>query len=101
MQAVNLARILESFSDPVLITGWLPFLAMTAMALTSNDWSVRKLRTNWKSLQRIIYVGAPLVVLHWVVASEYRASTTVSYVGLLALWAVLRVISARSLGRAT
>jgi sulfoxide reductase heme-binding subunit YedZ len=100
LQAVDMGRILESFSDPVLITGWLPFFVMTVMAITSNDWSVRKLRQNWKPLQRVIYVGAPLVVLHWEISVEYRTSITVVYVGLLLLWATLRLMATRSPGRA-
>jgi len=98
--AVNLRRILQSFTDPVLITGWLAFFIMLAMAWTSNDASMRRMGPKWKQLQRWVYVTPPLAVLHWIIAVDYRLQTTLIYGGLLLVWAVLRVMASRPRRRA-
>lgn len=45
--------------------GWIAFVTLLALALTSNDASVHKLGTWWKPLQRIVYVSAIATLLHW------------------------------------
>jgi methionine sulfoxide reductase heme-binding subunit len=50
---------------PRLIVGILAFLLLVPLAITSFDiWKVR-LGKNWKRLHRIIYVIAPLAILHY------------------------------------
>lgn len=45
--------------------GWLAFITMLALALTSNDASVHALGRLWKPLQRLAYVAAVAAALHW------------------------------------
>lgn len=45
--------------------GWLAFLTMLALAVTSNDASVHALGRFWKPLQRLAYVSAVAAALHW------------------------------------
>ena len=47
-------------------TGWLGFLIFTALAATSNDAAVKRLKGAWKKLHRWIYAAALLSFLHWV-----------------------------------
>lgn len=50
---------------PRLIVGILAFLLLIPLALTSFDiWKIR-LGKNWKRLHQVIYLIAPLVVLHY------------------------------------
>lgn len=45
--------------------GWIAFATLLALAITSNDASVHRLGRWWKPLQRIVYVSAIAVFLHW------------------------------------
>ncbi len=47
-------------------TGWLGFLIFIVLAVTSNDRSVRVLRSAWKKLHRCLYAAAVLSFLHWI-----------------------------------
>ena len=45
--------------------GWIGFATLLALAITSNDASVHWLGTWWKPLQRVVYLCAIAVFLHW------------------------------------
>lgn len=45
--------------------GWVAFLTMLVLAVTSNDQSVHVLGTWWKPLQRLAYVSVVAAALHW------------------------------------
>jgi len=50
---------------PYILVGALAFLLLIPLAVTSFDvWKIR-LRKNWKRLHQLIYIIAPLVVLHY------------------------------------
>lgn len=53
------------FEKPYIIVGVISFLLLIPLAFTSFDvWKMR-LKKNWKRLHRLIYLIAPLVVLHY------------------------------------
>jgi sulfoxide reductase heme-binding subunit YedZ len=53
------------FEKPYIIVGVTAFLLLIPLAFTSfNIWKVR-LKKNWKRLHQMIYLIAPLVVLHF------------------------------------
>ena len=53
------------FQKPYIVVGMISFLLLIPLAVTSFDvWKVR-LRKNWKRLHQLIYLIAPLVVLHY------------------------------------
>lgn len=47
-------------------TGWLAFMFFLLLAVTSNDFSMRELGRDWKTIQRFVYLAAVLTLLHWV-----------------------------------
>lgn len=54
------------FEKPYIIVGVLAFLMMIPLGITSFDvWKVR-LGKNWKRLHQIVYIIAPLTVLHYI-----------------------------------
>lgn len=65
--------------DPVLSdlpkfyiwTGWVAFLIFVPLAVTSNDWFVRKLGRWWKWLQRWTYAAAVLTLAHWAALNDW------------------------------
>ena len=53
------------FEKPYIIVGVISFLLLMPLAFTSFDiWKIR-LKKNWKRLHQMIYLIAPLVVLHF------------------------------------
>jgi sulfoxide reductase heme-binding subunit YedZ len=65
--------------DPVLSdlpklyiwTGWVAFLIFVPLAITSNNWFVRKLGAWWKWLQRWTYAAAVLTLAHWAALNDW------------------------------
>jgi sulfoxide reductase heme-binding subunit YedZ len=50
---------------PYITIGMAGFALMTPLALTSNNWSVRRLGLKWRFLHRAVYVVALLGALHF------------------------------------
>lgn len=57
--------LLESV-DLELATGWFAFAIFLVLAVTANEWSVRKLLRLWKRLHRWVYPAAAAIFVHWV-----------------------------------
>lgn len=51
-------------------TGLGSMLIFTILAVTSNNWSNRKLGKNWKKLHRLTYVALTLLILHLFLAKQ-------------------------------
>ena len=52
-----------------LLTGWVAFFVFLALAISSNDISVRAMGSNWRILHRAVYPAAVLAALHWVLTA--------------------------------
>lgn len=57
----NLIAIFEEFN---FILGFVSFIIMIPLALTSNKWSLRKLKKAWTSLHKWAYAAGILAVVH-------------------------------------
>lgn len=57
-----------------VLVGFSAFLLLLPLALTSTKWAMKRLGKNWKRLHRLVYLAAPLAVLHylWLVKADYR-----------------------------
>src|SRR5512139_642993 len=53
------------FQKPYILVGMLSFLMLIPLAFTSFDIWKTRLRRNWKRLHQLVYLIAPLVVLHY------------------------------------
>lgn len=53
------------FEKPYIIVGMIVFLMLIPMAFTSFDIWKKRLGKNWKRLHKIVYLIAPLAVLHY------------------------------------
>jgi sulfoxide reductase heme-binding subunit YedZ len=62
--------VLRSFSKPFIWFGLAGLMILVILALTSNNWSVRKFGKNWKRLHRLAYVGAAVLVYHQAIAGK-------------------------------
>lgn len=61
-----LSRLL---SQSYILLGLVGFFILTALAITSNRWAMRGLRKNWKRLHRLVYLAAPTVIYHAILAT--------------------------------
>ena len=63
----------EELSErPYIIAGFSAWLLMLPMAVTSNNWSVRRLRRSWRRVHMLMY---PIMLLAWLhIAWQVRSS---------------------------
>lgn len=55
--------------------GTATFIIFTLLAITSNDWSVKRLKRNWKRLHNLTYLA--MFLLMWHVANKMSGQWTV------------------------
>ena len=64
-QGFEMQGLTQMVTKLYLIFGTLAFLILLMLALTSNDWSVRKLRGKlWKRLHRAVYLAQSFILAH-------------------------------------
>ncbi len=58
---------------PYISLGFSAFLLLTPLALTSNQWSMRRLGRSWKRLHQSVYLILVLAIVHflWLVKADY------------------------------
>lgn len=79
-------------------TGWAAFLLLLPLALTSNDASMRALKTGWKRLQRLAYPAALLTLVHWLFVHDDRTAALLHFAPLAALqlYRIAHLVRARN-----
>ena len=65
----SVAKVLEEGAEPGMWTGWIALIIFLALAITSNNFSTRKLGQRWKTLHRLVYLAAILTFVHWVLVA--------------------------------
>lgn len=70
---------------PFITMGFLTLLMLTPLALTSNQWAVRKLGRRWTLLHKLVYIIACTAILHywWHKAGKNDFSTVSIYGGVI------------------
>jgi len=56
---------IDVIKRPFITVGFISFVLLIPLALTSNQWAVKKLKRSWARLHQLIYLIAPLVILHY------------------------------------
>lgn len=69
LRKADAALILQEGLEPGLFTGWIAFAIFLALAITSNDASVRWLKAGWRRLHWFVYPAAILTAAHWVLTA--------------------------------
>jgi sulfoxide reductase heme-binding subunit YedZ len=64
----------DVYKRPFITAGFTGFLLMVPLALTSTQWSIRKLGKKWQILHRLIYFSALAGVVHfiWLVKKDIQ-----------------------------
>ncbi len=76
---------------PYITVGMAAFLLMLVPAVTSNDWSVRRLGPRWRKVHRLIYPAAILGGLHYVMQAKGFQIEPLVYLGLILGLLILRL----------
>ena len=79
-------------------TGWLALLIFVALAATSNDRSVRMMKSVWKKLHRWIYAAAILAFLHWIFVA-FNFVPGLVHASLLVALEAIRILRSRNANR--
>ena len=90
----SVAKVVEQGAEAGMWTGWLALTIILALAITSNNFSVRKLRWRWKSLHRLVYLAAILTFVHWVLVA-YDPLSGLMHAGTLIALEAYRVARTR------
>lgn len=83
----GLGAVLAQFGWTYVLLGWLAFVGMVPLALTSNAASVRRLGKGWKRLHRLAYLVAVATYLHWVAiyGGSILVNVTLNFLPLILL----------------
>jgi sulfoxide reductase heme-binding subunit YedZ len=78
---------------PYITFGFLAFVLLIPLALTSNRWAQRKLGRRWSHLHRMVYGIAILAILHywWHKAGKSDYETVSIYLGVIVVLLLLRL----------
>lgn len=93
----TVANILAEIGALGIWTGWAAFFLFLPLAMTSNDASMRALKSSWKRLQRLAYPAAALTLLHWMfVHDNFEAALlTFAPLALLQGWRIFHATRVR------
>ncbi|WP_424927731.1 sulfite oxidase heme-binding subunit YedZ [Amaricoccus tamworthensis] len=73
-------------------TGWIAFVILVPLGVTSSDYFVRRMGRSWKTLQRATYAAAVLTLLHWAALHDWGGiGTALVHFGPLAVLEGYRV----------
>lgn len=85
-------EILEDvFEHPRILVGFLAFVMTIPLALTSNSFMMKKLKSKWKTLHKTVYLIAILAVLHFLLLVKRDLTEPVYYAIALAILLGIRV----------
>lgn len=76
---------------PYLIFGMLALLMLVLLAVTSNRYSIRRMRGHWRRLHRLIYPAAILAAMHWLWALKVWESWPLTVLAVILLLLSLRL----------
>lgn len=80
---------------PFITIGMTGFLLLIPLAVTSNNWSIRRLGPRWGKLHRLAYVVAAAGALHFALSVKVVGPEQMAYIALVALLVVWRPIRPR------
>jgi sulfoxide reductase heme-binding subunit YedZ len=87
--------------EPFFVLGALGLIVLTALAITSNRWAMRRFGKYWKRLHRLVYFGGIAMVSHAILAASVSKKVLLRdpqgqneikiYLALLAVLLVVRI----------
>jgi len=70
-QFFNLEDILRDIvKRPFITIGFTSFVLLVPLAITSNNFMMRKLKTRWKKLHQLVYLISVMVLVHFIMMTK-------------------------------
>lgn len=76
---------------PRILVGFVAFVLTIPLAITSNSYMIKRLKTNWKKLHQLIYLISILVVAHFLLLVKKDVTEPFYYALVLALLLGVRI----------
>ena len=76
---------------PYISVGFVGFMAMVPLAVTSNNWSMRKLGQFWSVLHRLTYIATILGGLHYIMLVKGFQMEPLVYMAIILAFLAVRV----------
>ncbi len=76
---------------PYITVGMAGFLLLLPLALTSNNWSVRRLGPRWRKLHHLVYAAALLGAMHYLLLAKGFQIEPLAYLAAIIALLVLRL----------
>ncbi|WP_299846731.1 protein-methionine-sulfoxide reductase heme-binding subunit MsrQ [uncultured Paracoccus sp.] len=84
---------------PYLIFGMSAFVLLLALAVTSNDLSIRRMGgAGWRQLHKLVYPAVLLISMHWIWALKLWEPKPLAILGAILLLLAVRIVIPRPLG---
>jgi sulfoxide reductase heme-binding subunit YedZ len=81
----------DTVKHPRIAVGFVAFLALIPLAVTSTDGMIRRLGKRWGTLHKLVYPAAALSILHYLMVQKLDLSKGLIYAAVFAVVMVLRV----------
>ncbi|TCT35518.1 protein-methionine-sulfoxide reductase heme-binding subunit MsrQ [Martelella mediterranea] len=99
-QQMNLAVVVQDvIKRPFITFGMIALVLLIPLAVTSNNWSIRKLKQNWVRLHRLVYVIAGLGTLHFAMGRKVIGPEIMFYIAAATLLLGYRLIRPKLMER--
>lgn len=87
--------IADILKRPYVTVGMAGFALLVPLALTSNNWSIRKLGRRWQNLHKLVYPAILLGAVHFVMLVKGWQVEPLVYLGLCVVLVGLRYLPRR------
>lgn len=92
---LDLSHLVEDVLErPFMTIGFLAWLILLALAVTSTTGWIRRLGKRWAALHRLVYLAAGLVSLHFVWGQKTLRAEPLVFTGVFALLLAARAVYA-------
>ena len=83
----------EAVTKQYALVGLIAFLLLIPLAATSNKWSMKRLKRNWKKLHQLVYIIGVLAAIHfiWVWAAKRAFTEPFIYAAILIILLLVRI----------
>jgi sulfoxide reductase heme-binding subunit YedZ len=81
----------DVIKHPRILVGFIAFMLTIPLAVTSNSYMIKRLKTNWKKLHQSIYLISILVALHYLLLVKKDVTEPIYYAAVLTLLLGIRV----------
>lgn len=92
-----------------IVLGLMGFIVLTALAITSNIWAMKRMGKNWKRLHRLVYLASVAVASHAILATTASKKLAVRdpqsvhelqiYLGILVVLLAVRLPQVRRVAK--